>query len=333
MTIETIIARLDEPAAILWNSVSAAALVAAAAETRVIVRAIDEAAAETSARRTQALAALTAPRHQPGRPQPIRKPIDQVIEMLGAIEEESRQLALLRETAASLAAQIDARAREAGAAEAARDAARKLFEDQARRAADHAKQAANWPTLAGRVVTLFRTDVVLARLGVSAYSRTPRPRGSHFAYEVTFDVPRAIATEEVLRATKLPGFWPPPYSDFSPLVLQNWRLSDEDDGVDARIVGPLRDLCRRNAPVSQEEVDSAILRAQSGLVVEFNKVLAAIRALLRLDGEITAADRDARYPDGALIFDPAMFPQNLEAGRMNRRIALPSTGGLALAAE
>ena len=263
MTIETISARLDEPAAILWNPVSAAALGAAAEETRAVVRAIDEAAAEISARRTQALAALTPSRPQPGQLPPIRKPIAKILEMLSAIDEENQQLALLRETAASLAAQIDARAREAGAAEAARDAARKPFEDQARRAADHAKQAANWPALAGRVVTLFRTDVVLTKLGLSAYSRAPRPRGSHVACEVTFNVPRAIATEEVLRATKLPGFWPPLYSDFSQLDQQSWHLPGDDDVVDARIVGPLRDICRGNTPVSQEEVDRAILRAQS----------------------------------------------------------------------
>ena len=146
--------------------------------------------------------------------------------------------------------------------------------------------------------------------------RAARPRGAHIAYERTFNVPRLIATEEVLRATKLPGFWPPPYSDFSQFDRQSWHLSDDDDVVDARIVGRFVTFAGGTRPFRKRRWISAILRAQSGIAAEFNKALAAIRALLRLDAEIATADRRCSISGRGPVFDPAMLPTNLEAGRI-----------------
>ena len=104
------------------------------------------------------------------------------------------------------------------------------------------------------------------------------------------------------------------------------------------IAGPIYELSQKG-PVSNEDVDRVLARAQALLVSEYSKVCAAIRELLALDDQITAADRDGRYPDGALIFDPAMFPTHWQIGVMNKtfngfpRIALPGIDGMAMAAE
>ena len=173
---------------------------------------------------------------------------------------------------------------------------------------------------------------MITKLGKSAYSRTPTPRGSHIAYERTFHVPRTIAMEEVLRATKLPGFWPPRYSDFS--VLETAYHHDIEND---RIAGPLVELCQnadqRRIVLSQDDVDRAIARAQAALVTGLNKVCAALGELLARDAEITASGRDARYPDGALIFDQTMFPENWRVGMMTRFVSLPTISSPALAAE
>jgi hypothetical protein len=51
-----------------------------------------------------------------------------------------------------------------------------------------------------------------------------------------------------------------------------------------------------------------------------------------LDASITEADISLRYPDGALIFDPALFPQ-WALRMMARWITLPDLGRYRIAAE
>jgi hypothetical protein len=166
--------------------------------------------------------------------------------------------------------------------------------------------------LAARILTLFRTDVVLTRLGAGAYSRCPRPQGRSVGYELTFHVPRTIAVEAVLKATKLPGFWPPAENYSSVLERSDWHLYDEDDGADPSIVGPLRELCRshdqRQIVLSSESVDRALSSAQGLLVGKFNQTCASLRELRGLQAHVSEADRVARYPDGARIFDLEMLP-------------------------
>jgi hypothetical protein len=51
-----------------------------------------------------------------------------------------------------------------------------------------------------------------------------------------------------------------------------------------------------------------------------------------LDAAITADEVGLRYPDGALIFDPTLFPYWVPR-TMARWIALPDLGGYRIAAE
>jgi hypothetical protein len=328
------VAALQQAHAALQNrTASAGEFKAAADQARSAVSAIDEAMAAAPQREDQVLAQMTPPfeSYLPGRS------IAQTREALEAMAGEDRMRVLDRKIAARLAADLDALAREAEAAEAARDEKRKPLLDQTRRARDHAQWVAKYPVFAAQIVGLFKTDVVITLLGKSAYSRTPPDRGSHIAYERTFHVPRVIASDEVMRATKLPGFWPPRYRDFSVLEPPNWYLLDEVDGVDARIVGPLREL-RQNADqrrivLSQDDVDRAIARAQAALVAGLNKAAAGLRELLAREAAINTEDREAKYPDGQRIFDQTLFPETWQVGLMNRRVVLPSFDGLARAAE
>jgi hypothetical protein len=331
ITIDSLVSRLDEPAKILWNrSASAADLNAALGTTRSVLLAIDEAEAAARDRRAQGLAAMTPPPAVLGQLDAGRTRIDQVLAALVSLHKEAEQRSALRETAVSLSDQITAAAGEAKKAEALRDEARKPFEAQSRRAQDLAKRCADYPRMAERIVSLFRTDVMVTVAGRSALSRCPRPRGSAIAYDVTFDVPRTIAVDSVLKATKLPGFWPPKHSDFT--SIERFDLKG-----DTSIVAPLEDLTKshddRRIVLSDEATDRAIARAQATLLSEFRKVVGALRELLGLDAEVNPADRGARYPDGALIYDPMMFPENWDGGRMSRRVVLPSIGGMAMAAE
>jgi hypothetical protein len=135
----------------------------------------------------------------------------------------------------------------------------------------------------------------------------------------------------------LPGRWHGSDSDVRYLIPSNWHSNMEEDGADDRIVGPLRELRRRaddrRITLSNEQVDQVLAQAQALLLSEFNKVSRAIREMLALDAQITAADRNARYPDGAAIFDPETLPKDWLPGVMSRRVVLPSIGGMARAAE
>jgi hypothetical protein len=311
-------------------------LSASGEEMREVVRKIDEGEAAAPQHRASV---LTIP---PTERAPLLAAIVRALETLDA---EDRNRAVEREIAVSLAAQLDARACAVAETEALRDKARKPFEAETKRARDLAKRIGEAPKLFKQVVSQFRADIVTAHLGKSAWSRTPRPQGSHIGYDISFDdiVPRIIATQEALSSVRLPGF---SKHDFSALERAHHYEDNDSEYFGAVIAQPLqelRDLIRnhdeRRIVLSDEGVARAVQRAQTVLVTEYNKTCGAIRELLALDAKITATDFAARYPDGAPIFDPAMFPEHWHLGMMSKsingypRVALPSLGGLARAAE
>jgi hypothetical protein len=129
-----------------------------------------------------------------------------------------------------------------------------------------------------------------------------------------------------MAGTKLPEHWPPRYNDYS--VLEQRRVPFEDEYDE--IIRPL--MAVLNKPVSESEIDVAIARAQSAVLVQYRMAADAIGGLLRLDASITAADRALRYPDGAMVFDQALLPAYWLIGRMRQRITLPAIE-VAMAAE
>lgn len=262
---------------------------------------------------------------QPGIPPSRGNSIADTIKALSELDDENQTRALQREVAVALAAHLDARAREAEAVEAAIEAKRKPFAAQTERVDNLVKRFAEFSALAGRVVELFRDDILISKFGVAGYSNLPRPRGSHVAIERTFRVPRVLATQEVLAATKLHGHWPPRFNDYS--VLERPHFEEDDD----QIIRPLRALIN-SKPAAESDVDAAIARAQAMLLAEYNKAVRAIEDLLRLDATITAEDRALKYPDGAYVFDEEKFPSDWLIGRMSQRIKLPSLNA-AMAAE
>lgn len=335
------IAALEQAHAALQNrTASAAQFKAAAAQARAAVSAIDETIAAAPQREDQVLARMTPPpvAYLPG------KSIAQTREALEAMAGEDLTRALDRKIAARLAADLDALALKAEAAETARDEKRKPFLDQTRRARDYAQRVAEAPKLFKQVVSQFSADIVIANLGKSAWSRAPRPQGRSVGYYIGFDdvVPRIIVTQEAMSSVRLPGF---SKHDFS--ALERYRYEDTDSeyfgAVIAQSLQELRELIRnhdeRRIVLSDEGVARAVQRAQTVLVSEYGRTCGAIRELLALDAKITPTDCAARYPDGAPIFDPKMFPENWHLGLMSKsingyaRIALPPIDGLALAAE
>ena len=269
----------------------------------------------------------SAPNRRAGVLADLKPRLAEMVALLEAIDDEDRTRALQREVAVALAAQLDARARAAEKVEAARDEARKPFLDQTRRAHELAEKVTSvFPSLAARIIHLFRDDMLISKLGAGAYSRLPRPQGTHIAYERTYRVPLVLATDEILAATKLPGHWPLRGGDYS--LLDQPHFEDEDD----EIVGPLRAQLQKSA-ASEGDVDRSIARAQAHLLAEYRKAVDAIEDLLRFDATITAADRALKYPDGAPIFDETKLPADWSLARMKQRIQLPTIGSPAMAAE
>jgi len=303
---------LDQPFAVLANrTASSLALRTAAEQARGAVRAFDEAHTSAPHRRAQILSNM-------------KPPLTNTVAALAALDEEGRTRERHREIAIAIAAQLDARALDAEKAEIARDEARKPFHEQTRRAHELAKRLAEYPTIAERVVQLFCTDVAIRKFSGNAYSRVPRPQGSHIGYERTISLPRLIATPAVLAATCLPcvqngewtrNFWPARHQDYS------WIVHAADELSDDGIVSPLRQLAR-GAP-ADSDVAFAIAKADAVLVAEFGKAIAAIHELVSLDGTISAEDLAAKYPDGGAIFDPSLF-QNWKPRWMRNWIRLPS---------
>jgi hypothetical protein len=312
---------LEQALGVLQNrGASAADCGAAAEQARRAVHGIDTENESAPQRESQILAAMVPAGGK------------SIVETLEALDKVGEQRALMRKIATALAAALDVRSRDAAKAESARDEARKPFAAETKRAHEFAKRFAEYPTLASRIVSLFQSDVLVARFGSNAYSRVP-VRGSHVSFERTIRLPRMLATPERRTAMRLLGFWPPKWNNFEGLEAPYYH-DDEPD----RIAGPVHELCQKSI-ISDGDVDRVVARAQTALVSEYHRTCAAVRELLALDDQITAADRGAKYPDGALIFDPAMFPAHWQIGVMNKtingypRVALPVIDGMAMAAE
>ena len=187
------------------RTTSAAELKVAAEEACGVVRAIDEAHEQAPSRESQILAAMTG-----------GVSIAATIAALGELDEESVRRMLMRKVATHLGAVIDGQSHDAEKIEKARDEARRPFAAQTRRVQELAAAFATYPTHAARIVSLFRSDALIGRFGSEAYSRVP-VLGSHISFERTIRLPRMLATPERLTATRLLGYWPPKYSDFSGL--------------------------------------------------------------------------------------------------------------------
>jgi hypothetical protein len=274
-------AGLDQLLAILWNrSASVAQLRDAAAQAREAVTEIDAESEAAPSREAATLARMMSP----GGPSTVH-----VLEELQKLDDESASRALRRKVATALAAALDVRVREIEAREAAKPP------EQVRREQEQARREAELQALFARFPVLFRTDYVISLLGKSARSRAPRPQGRHTAYAIDFSVPRVLATQDVMTATRVPEHWPPRHSNFALIQQPNYMHEEIED-----IVGPLRLLCQKSA-VSEDEVSLAIDRAQAILLTEFARVCAGIRK---------------------------HFP-----GELPRSIVLPAIGSLALAAE
>ena len=111
-----------------------------------------------------------------------------IAETLAALEElddqNSRRMSM-RKIATHLVAEIDGRGRDVAKAETERNEARKPFEAKTRRAREYALRVAEAPKLFKQVVSQFRADIEIAKLGKAAWSRTPPPKGTHVGYEQT----------------------------------------------------------------------------------------------------------------------------------------------------
>ena len=343
MNAADVIPALEQVAGVLANSAATSGEFSAAAElSRAAVSALDDALAGHQASKAEIFSAIAPPVAAPGKYQLRARSIVETGEAVLAHGRYGEILSARREIAVWLGAALDVRAREAAKAEAARDAARKPFEAETKRARELAKRIGEAPKLFKQVVSQFSADIVIANLGKAAWSRAPRPQGS---YVQTFDgiVERMIATPNVLSSVRLPGFSTHDFSALERAFHHEDEDSEEFGAVMAQRVRELRELIRnhdqRQIAISDESVARAVARAQTALVSEYNRTCAAIRELVALDAQVTAAEAGARYPDGALIFDPALFPEHWHLGLMSKsinghpRVALPVIDGMALAAE
>jgi hypothetical protein len=315
-------AALERAHAALQNrTASAGELKAAAEAARAAVRELDG-LSEAAPKRRAVVLANTKPL------------LADIVASLEAIDGEDRTRALQREVAVAVAAALDTRARDAENAEEARNKARSPFQAQTRRVQELAAAFATYPALATRVGELFVTDIDVRRRAKSAYSSVPRGPSRAVASIEYFAPPRTIAKPEILQKTVLPrvhngsridSYFPGRHGDITFIEKQHIEF-----GPDAGIVGKLVELSRE-APTA-EAVDRAVAEADARLIGEFGKVIAAIAEMKALDASITEADISLRYPDGALIFDPALFPQ-WALRMMARWITLPDLGRYRIAAE
>lgn len=269
------IAALEHARAVLLNPTASVAQPRNAAEqARGVVRGIDIESEFAPQREAQILAAMASP----GGPS-----IEYVLKALVSLDDESASRMLTRKVATALAAALDVRAREIEAREAARDPA------EVRREQEQARQEAEKEALFARIPALFRSDFLVSQLGKAACSRTPRPVGSHVAYERDFTVPRVLG-QSVMESTRVPG-WPPRHGDFARIEWQNSEFE-----ADEKIVAPLRLLAEKSS-CSEDEVAIAIDRAQGALLNEFGRVCAEIRR---------------HYPDGLprfIVLPPLATPR------------------------
>ena len=314
MNAADVIPALEQVAGVLANSAATSGEFSAAAELScAAVRALDDALAGHQASKAEIFSAIAPPVAAPGKYQLRARSIVETAEAVLAHGRDCEILSARREIAVWLGAALDVRAREAAKAEAARDEARKPFAAETKRARELAKRIGEAPKLFKQIVSQFSADIAIANLGKAAWSRAPRPQGRHAGYDIRFDnvVPRIIATQEALSSVRLPGFSKHDLSALDRVFHHEDEDSEEFGAVMAQQVRELRELIRnhdqRRVAISDESVARAVARAQAVLVSEYDKTCRAIRELLALDAQLTAAEAGARYPDGALIFDPRFF--------------------------
>lgn len=295
---------------------------AAAEEMRGSVRRIDEAEAAAPQRRASILTIT----HQTDRVSRL----DKIVAAVQADDAARCARALQREIAVSFAAQLDARAREAKKAEAARDEARKPFAELTGRVQETAKRLATYPALAERAVVLLITDFRIRSLTRSAYASVPRNPDSRCLGVVRGDIP--LATSEFYRDLILPRICNGQCVDkFLPLRASDlgfFESGGRSDEADADIIGELASFA--GSRPSERAVDQALPRAHARLLAEVRKVIGSIADLMALDASI--GDVHQRYPDGGLVWDECLFPE-WKLKQMSRWIVLPARGGHRVAAE
>jgi len=327
-----IVLALESAAGILADLAATSVELSAAAESaRASVSALDDAIAAHPEMKAEIFNRIAPP---PGTYRLRPHSISETVNNLLAHERDGQVIGARRAVAAWLAAALDAKGREVEKAESAIAAARTPFKAHAQRVADLAKAFATYPALATRVGELFVTDIDVRRRAKSAYSRVPRGASRAVGSSEAFEPPRTIAKPEILQKTVLPrvhngsridSYFPGRHGDITFIEKQHIEFSP-----DAGIVGKLVELSR-GAPTA-EAVDRAVAEADARLIGEFGKVIAAIAEMKALDASITEADISLRYPDGALIFAPALFPQ-WALRMMARWITLPDLGRYRIAAE
>lgn len=318
------LAALEDALGVLNDSLAASAALAAAAErARGVVSTVDAGLAGQPERRELVLFAMQIQSQGRMRPKSPRETVDALL----TLEVDRRALEAQREIAAWIAGVLDARVRDVKAAERERDKARAPFAPQAERAAEIAERISGFPDLAARLIWLFRCDALIARFGTGAASRIPAPPGQHIVFERTWRIPK-IVTDEQLRATKLPPHW---YGGEREIRDLDRPFYDDVETVDAAIAPAtrvLRELSqkpdKRELVLTEQMVEQAVAVAQAALLAALGEVAGQIRELVALDGLITKEDRALRYPDGALIFDPALFPKGWTPGHTGRFVKLPA---------
>ena len=312
---------LEQVRAVLAAPTSSSAQLKTAAETaRGAVRAFDEALAAAPKRRVEVLAKT-------------HLSVADIEAALAALDADGQAHARGREIAAAWAAALDARAHDTAKAEAIRDKAREPFAKQTHRAHEAAKAFSGYPTLAQRILVLLRSDIVVHRLAKIVYSNTPRQITQSLSREIRHEPPRVLAV--VLESLRLPRIhngafegwiWPRQSGGMAWLEAQFHEINDEE--VVADIVAPteaiLKDMRNGRKP-TEDDIDRAVARADAELRAEYDQICAAIEELLRLDAAIASEDCAAKYPDGATIFDRALFPNWMLRG-MGSRIVLPALG-------
>ena len=172
MNAADVIPALEQVAGVLANSAATSGEFSVVAELSLAaVSALDDALAGHQASKAEIFSAIAPPVAAPGKYRLRARSIVETVEAILAHGRDGEILSTRREIAVWLAAQLDARAGDAAKAESARDEARKPFAAETKRAHEFAKRFAEYPTLAARIVALFRTDILVARFGSSAYSR------------------------------------------------------------------------------------------------------------------------------------------------------------------
>ena len=129
----------------------------------------------------------------------------------------------------------------------------------------------------------------------------------------------------VQKGNRSDSYFPGRYGDITFIERRDCEF-----GPDAGIVGELAELSR-GVPTA-EAVDRAVAKADARLIAEFAAAIAEIAKLKALDASTTEADISLRYPDGAMVFDPSLFP-HWALRMMARWINLPDLGGYRIAAE